>query len=226
MIHWSKFHLKNQCILYHICFILLALVYQHPNLKDNIYWPYIDMFITACISVYQYIFLISLELFYQTSWFEIFSFNKWSICLLQHALFINPLWHLALSSYWCYWTLRRYMVICFTFDGPEKIYIRIMLTNLTTIPALGFAEYPRVQVSIANRFLHMYNYPYILWQMAIKTWHTVVNPGIQTHLIIYYIKDDTIHTQIKFTFESLTVRGQQHSFSTHERMFLWKCQSF
>ena len=24
----------------------------------------------------------------------------------------------------------------------------------------------------------------------------------------------------------LTVRGPQHSFSTHERMFLWKCQSF
>ena len=24
----------------------------------------------------------------------------------------------------------------------------------------------------------------------------------------------------------LTVRGQQHSFSTHERVFLWKCQSF
>ena len=24
----------------------------------------------------------------------------------------------------------------------------------------------------------------------------------------------------------LTVRGQQHSFSTHERVFLWKCQRF
>ena len=32
--------------------------------------------------------------------------------------------------------------------------------------------------------------------------------------------------EVKFTFEMLTVRGQQHSFSTHERMFLWKCQSF
>ena len=31
---------------------------------------------------------------------------------------------------------------------------------------------------------------------------------------------------VKLTFEMLTVRGQQHSFSTHERMFLWKCQSF
>ena len=28
----------------------------------------------------------------------------------------------------------------------------------------------------------------------------------------------------ELTFEMLTVRGQQHSFSTHERMFLWKCQ--
>ena len=32
--------------------------------------------------------------------------------------------------------------------------------------------------------------------------------------------------EVKLTFEMLTVRGQQHSFSTHERMFLWKCQSF
>ena len=30
----------------------------------------------------------------------------------------------------------------------------------------------------------------------------------------------------KLTFEMLTVRGKQHSFSTHERMFMWKCQSF
>ena len=32
--------------------------------------------------------------------------------------------------------------------------------------------------------------------------------------------------EVKLTFELLTVHGQQHSFSTHERMFLWKCQSF
>ena len=31
---------------------------------------------------------------------------------------------------------------------------------------------------------------------------------------------------VKLTFEMLTVRGQQHSFSTHERMFLWQCQRF
>ena len=31
---------------------------------------------------------------------------------------------------------------------------------------------------------------------------------------------------IKLTFELLTVRKQQHSFLTHERMFLCKCQSF
>ena len=29
-----------------------------------------------------------------------------------------------------------------------------------------------------------------------------------------------------WTFEMLTVHGQQHSFSTHERVFLGKCQSF
>ena len=35
-----------------------------------------------------------------------------------------------------------------------------------------------------------------------------------------------IFFKVKFTFEMLTLRGQQHSISTHERMFLWKCQSF
>ena len=32
--------------------------------------------------------------------------------------------------------------------------------------------------------------------------------------------------EVKLTFVMLTVRGQQHSFSTHERLSLWKCQSF
>ena len=31
---------------------------------------------------------------------------------------------------------------------------------------------------------------------------------------------------VKLTFEMVTVRGQQHTFSTHERMFLRKCQRF
>ena len=31
---------------------------------------------------------------------------------------------------------------------------------------------------------------------------------------------------VKLTFGMLTVRGQQRSFSTHERIFLWNCQSF
>ena len=32
--------------------------------------------------------------------------------------------------------------------------------------------------------------------------------------------------EVKLTFEMWTVRGQQHSFSTHERVFLWMCQNF
>ena len=32
--------------------------------------------------------------------------------------------------------------------------------------------------------------------------------------------------EVKLTFEMLNVRGQQHSFSTHERVFLWKCRRF
>ena len=31
--------------------------------------------------------------------------------------------------------------------------------------------------------------------------------------------------EVKLTFDMLTVRGQQHSFSTHERIILWKYQS-
>ena len=32
--------------------------------------------------------------------------------------------------------------------------------------------------------------------------------------------------EVKLIFEMSAVRGQQHSNSTHERMFLWKCRSF
>ena len=32
--------------------------------------------------------------------------------------------------------------------------------------------------------------------------------------------------EVKLTFKMLTVRWQQHSFSTHERMFLWNYHSF
>ena len=32
--------------------------------------------------------------------------------------------------------------------------------------------------------------------------------------------------EVKLTFEMLAVYGQQHSLSTHGRVFLWKCQSF
>ena len=32
--------------------------------------------------------------------------------------------------------------------------------------------------------------------------------------------------EVNLTFEILNVRGQQHSCSTHERVFLWKCQNF
>ena len=41
-----------------------------------------------------------------------------------------------------------------------------------------------------------------------------------------FVNHTQIISEVKLTFEMLTVRGQQHSFSTHERVFLWKCQSF
>ena len=43
------------------------------------------------------------------------------------------------------------------------------------------------------------------------------------HVFEYWLCDiDSF--EVKLTFEMLTVRGQQHSFSTHERMSLLKCQ--
>ena len=52
----------------------------------------------------------------------------------------------------------------------------------------------------------------IVWD-AITLISTFVNGGIDIF-------------EVKLTFEMLTVRGQQHSFSTYGWMFLWKCQSF
>ena len=37
---------------------------------------------------------------------------------------------------------------------------------------------------------------------------------------------EMIFFKVKLTFEIFTVSGQQHSFSTHERVFLGRCQSF
>ena len=43
-------------------------------------------------------------------------------------------------------------------------------------------------------------------------------------------KKDTVNHwvifRVKLTFELLTVLRQQHSISTHERMFVWKCRRF
>ena len=50
------------------------------------------------------------------------------------------------------------------------------------------------------------------WQAMIKTYNTG-SGGIDIF-------------KVNLTFDMLTVRRQQHSFSTHERVFLWKCKSF
>ena len=48
---------------------------------------------------------------------------------------------------------------------------------------------------------------------------------LMSHVVEYWLwRIDNF--EVKLTFDMLTVRGQQHSFSTHERMYLWKCQSF
>ena len=47
-----------------------------------------------------------------------------------------------------------------------------------------------------------------------------------SHVFEYWLWWYRHFFQVKLAFEMLTVRRQQHSFSTHDRMFVWKCQSF
>ena len=58
--------------------------------------------------------------------------------------------------------------------------------------------------------------------MPSKVWDKIIYPfpTFNSSAVIYNF------FKVKLTFEMLTVRGQQHSFSTHERVFLGKCQSF
>ena len=47
------------------------------------------------------------------------------------------------------------------------------------------------------------------------------------YIYIYIQRNKYIYIyEVKITFEMLTVRGHQHSFSTQDRTFFWKCQSF
>ena len=48
--------------------------------------------------------------------------------------------------------------------------------------------------------------------------------GVNIVSLNFMIANDIF--EVKLTIEMLTVCGQQHSFSTHERVFLWKCKSF
>ena len=47
-----------------------------------------------------------------------------------------------------------------------------------------------------------------------------------SHVFEYWLWWWRYFWRVKLTFEMLTVRGQQHSFATHELVFLWKCQKF
>ena len=56
----------------------------------------------------------------------------------------------------------------------------------------------------------------MLYQEWVVNW-TGLKTSMRSKIIIF---------EVKLTFEMLTLQGQQHSFWTHGRMFLWKCQSF
>ena len=68
-----------------------------------------------------------------------------------------------------------------------------------------------------------------LWLLRCKTYGDKVAICVFLQFVWFQFhkwSDRTYFFLIKLTFDMLTVRGQQHSFSTHERMFLWKCQDF
>ena len=62
--------------------------------------------------------------------------------------------------------------------------------------------------------------PNALTYWAIRARHLL------SHVVEYWLWRYRYFFKVKSTFEMLTVRGQQHSFLTHERVFLGKCQSF
>ena len=74
--------------------------------------------------------------------------------------------------------------------------------------------------------------PYWTWQRGLSVYITplynIYNKLLCTGFYSTYCHMGLLPDifEVKLTFEMLTVLGQQHSFSTHERIFLWKCQSF
>ena len=67
----------------------------------------------------------------------------------------------------------------------------------------------------------------IIWRHARFIGYDSVCPTLQIIRCGYqHVSTLTCISEIKLIFEMLTVCGQQHWFSTHERMFLWKCRRF
>ena len=70
----------------------------------------------------------------------------------------------------------------------------------------------------------VYCIPILLGSPA-TCWHIWIQS--ESYMGRVFFKRLTIYIfEVKLTFEILTVEVQQHSFSTHERVSLWKCQSF
>ena len=63
------------------------------------------------------------------------------------------------------------------------------------------------------------------WWMLLTIW-TIRAGHLLSHVLNTGFGDIDIYFKVKLTFEILTLRRQQHSFSTHDRMCLWKCKSF
>ena len=67
----------------------------------------------------------------------------------------------------------------------------------------------------------------VIWQNKIDFTAGIHDNIADTKGCLYLINRYIyIYFEVKLTFEMLAVRGHKHSYSTHERVFLWKCQSF
>ena len=106
------------------------------------------------------------------------------------------------------WNVNCAGAIAFIFDTPTSVLVKVSKFWDRKCLELGGHEPPT--------FGFM---PNALTYWAIRSRHLlshVLNTGSSSIDIF----------EVKLTFEMLTVCGQQHSFSTQERVLLWKCQSF
>ena len=135
-----------------------------------------------------------------------------------------PIYHNVISIWWqrklqhkfmiCIFYQRRYLV------QVMKCWLNALNVFVRHVCSFMLCKHNYLEICKKNYIYILLNVAYFVQFVALWTfWKENV---LYTQLQYLY----KVIFEIKLTFEMLTVRGQQHSFSTHERMFLWKYQSF